>query len=689
MVSKSEPQNKLTVSGTYEGEMVSPNEGAELLVLRVDIDSPDENLPALQILSADHFQISSLRKRKSTANWSSYKESWILDSPSVNFWEDEVEISGPIRFWRRDKRQNVSIKIRWDESKTLGQAEVVINNGFDETIYICTQKSIYFREMRLEVDVCQSVSSLTTELPAYDTLSHSVRPKDLRQEKLTIQKAYKNAGIRVTLRKSAEFIDDKAPGFHTWSDSELHDAMETHFSSFKGKWPRWYMWGMLAGSYDERAVAGVMFDASIRYGGAGEPPERQGFAVFRDHEWFDNLPTGSAETEREAAALRTFLYTWVHEAGHAFNFLHSWNKDRPDSLSWMNYEWRYDNRNGPNSFWQNFGFSFDREELLHLRHGDLPSIIMGADAWGSGAYIRALSPVITGDPPLELLLRSKGFFDFLEPVEIEVRVRNLLKEELNVNIDLSPEYGAITYFIQSPDGKVTEYLPLTCKLATPKMSRLKGSTVTGEDRFSETIFLSYGKNGFYFDKPGEYIISALYQGQGRSLIYSNLHKIRVGHPLTRDDELLAQNYFTREVGLSLYLGGSQSPHLEKGMNLLEEIVDRKRDDETATTIARIVAPSYSNPFYRIESNKLVVSFHADPRKTLKLTERAKGFLEKTTERSQNLAYGKLIKTRARALLNLGRESTAKSEMKIAIKTLNKRGVNESVLKAMREEIKDA
>jgi hypothetical protein len=119
-----------------------------------------------------------------------------------------------------------------------------------------------------------------------------------------------------------------------------------------------------------------MFDAAA-FGGAGKAPERQGFAVFRKHQWFTNLPAGAPSNQDEAEAARKFLYTWGHEAGHAFNFLHSWNKNRPDSLSWMNYDWRYDNRNGDDSYWSNFRFRFDDEELIHLRHGDRSSVIMG------------------------------------------------------------------------------------------------------------------------------------------------------------------------------------------------------------------------------------------------------------------------------------------------------------------------
>ncbi len=105
------------------------------------------------------------------------------------------------------------------------------------------------------------------------------------------------------------------------------------------------MWGLLAGRFTSSGTGGIMFD----YSGAQEPPQRQGFAVFRDHSWFNNLVVNpSSQTEHEA--MRKFLYTWVHEAGHAFNYLHSWDKSRPDSLSWVNYDWRYDNRNGANEY---------------------------------------------------------------------------------------------------------------------------------------------------------------------------------------------------------------------------------------------------------------------------------------------------------------------------------------------------
>ena len=47
----------------------------------------------------------------------------------------------------------------------------------------------------------------------------------------------------------------------------------------------------------------------------------------------------------------------------------------------MNYDWRYDSTNGPDSFWSHFEFRFDDEELVHLRHGNRSAVIMGGDPW--------------------------------------------------------------------------------------------------------------------------------------------------------------------------------------------------------------------------------------------------------------------------------------------------------------------
>ena len=58
-----------------------------------------------------------------------------------------------------------------------------------------------------------------------------------------------------------------------------------------------------------------MFDAGASYGGAGQPPDRQGFAVFRKHSWFDKLVTGTPASDEQADAMRQYLYCWIHGCG--------------------------------------------------------------------------------------------------------------------------------------------------------------------------------------------------------------------------------------------------------------------------------------------------------------------------------------------------------------------------------------
>ena len=342
------------VSGRYEGEMTAPTPARQMLELRVDIDPRYANSPVLDRVSADLYEVQrfSLPGRPPLVS-RIYRESWIIDAPTATWSRCSVRITGTVRYWRgAHPRTTAVIDIPWGTFTPAGPATVTLSPaGGGAFSFSCTRRSDAFRELNLEIDVASSVN-VDPVVPAYDTHLHPDRPPNLPRRVLTIDEAYREAGVAVSIRTDRTIIDDSAPQFARWSPAELHDAMETHFSEIAGTWPRWDMWGLMCGEFDNPLVGGVMFDAAAAFGGSGEPPERQGFAVFRRHSWFDNLAAGAPTTTAQAEALRKWLYVWVHEAGHAFNFLHSWDKNRPDSLSWMNYDWRYDSRNGANSFWR-------------------------------------------------------------------------------------------------------------------------------------------------------------------------------------------------------------------------------------------------------------------------------------------------------------------------------------------------
>lgn len=677
--------------GSITGEYASKNIIGRNLVLRVDIE-PRSNSPSMNRISGDFYMtyLSSFAPGKPPKIYTVYEKSWIVDSPSLNWTRCSVGITGKVRFWKGTHPiTDIQINIPWLYGK-IGPAEVTFLplDGTKEQ-YTCSFTSDCFRSMNLEVDVCKSVNAEPI-LPIYDTYTHSDRPVELTKRTLDIEKAYWEAGVKVVIDSSERtIIDDSDPKFDRWSPAELHDAMEQHFSQYPRKWPQWKMWGALVGLYDDgdNGTAGIMFDAGTAYGGAGRPPDRQGFAIFRNHSWFNKLVPDTPTNLDQVEALRTYLYCWIHEAGHAFNLLHSWNKNRPCSLSWMNYPHYYKPRfNCPGEFWSQFMMRFDDEELIHIRHGDLSSVIMGGDPWASGGHFEMTSSVmapIIGELPLELLIRSKKYFDLLEPVVIELRLRNLIDVPIPIEEKLKPEYGNTLLFIQRPDGKIVEFNPIFCQLAKPSIRILNapGCGIEGDDRYSDTIFFSYGKGGFYFDMPGEYTIRAFYNADGL-LIPSNVQNIRIGSPISRDYDITASEFFTYPVGMSLYLHGSQSPFLSEGMDLLTCLAETSPDTMLGAKVGSRIAPSIGRPFFRIIGNTLTMTHDAEPRKALQMTEPAVELyrsLKGTEAKLTNISYNKLIRGRANFLTRLGQKTKAKEEVSVLKDDLSERGVNEVVL----------
>lgn len=698
------------VSGRYEGEMSAPTAGLDLLDLRIDIDQRYANSPVMNRISGDFYQLNKITVPGSPPLVSRvYRESWVVSNPQVTRQADHVTITGSVAFWKSIHPPTaLQIVIRNPQAGVSTIADVSLTSaGGQPALYKCNKKSDAFRDVEMEIDICASVNSQPS-LPGFRTTDHPVRPAGTTDRQLTIEESYREAGVVVSISPTHDVIDDSDPQFNSWSAAELHDVMEKSFSKIGGTWPQWAMWGVLAGTYDNPGVGGLMFDAAAAFGGAGSAPERQGFAVFRNHRWFDALTASPPANKDEAAAARQFLYTWVHEAGHAFNFLHSWNKNRPDALSWMNYDWRYDNLHGADSFWSNFNFRFDDEELIHIRHGDRASVIMGGDPWASGGHLEAppeaeylAAPpgalsTIDGDVPVEFLIRSKPFFEFMEPVSIELRIRNLLPNlELNLDTRLHPEYGGVVIHIRRPDGRILEYSPVMCKLALAgykELQPLVPGEEPGNDRYSEEINLTYGRYGFYFDQPGEYLIRALYQGAGDLLIPSNVHRLRVGSPVSRDLDITAQDYFSYEVGMNLYLEGSRSQSLEKGFNVMAHMSEKYSDSLLGAKLATTVANSLIKPFFSIgdrhrdpqsQTLRLTKLHEADPESALQITTPAVEVIRQRKEKALNLSYRQIVGQRVDCLLALQRTGDARTELNQLHDDLQNTGVNPPVLRGIR------
>lgn len=223
--------------------------------------------------------------------------------------------------------------------------------------------SRYFRtidyEQDWETNVIPFVSYNTGSLPSGGV-----------SRTLSILTSYGEAGIE--FRESSAAYQITNPGFGPWSDSELHHTMTNHFSLYGDDSQR-KVWLFAAIEHELGPdLYGIMFDQIGR--------QRQGCATF-------HVGIGEATAEQQ----RLQLYTYVHELGHCFNLLHSWQKslanpptvNRPDAMSW-----RFPG--GPRAFWSSFGFTFDGPELRHLRHGFRNNVIMGGNDFSIGSALTSI-----------------------------------------------------------------------------------------------------------------------------------------------------------------------------------------------------------------------------------------------------------------------------------------------------------
>jgi hypothetical protein len=335
-----------------------------------------------------------------------------------------------------------------------------------------------------------------------------------------------------------------------------------------------------------------------------------------------------------------------------------------------------------------------------MRHGDRVSVIMGGDPWSSGGHLEAPAEAFTrsdADAPLELLLRSTGYFDFMEPVKIELRLRNASTQPIEIDARLAPEFGNVAIFIRRPDGRILMHGPVLCQFGDPVRKTLEAlrpdEANAGKDRHSELVPLAYGSGGFSFDEPGDYQVRAVYDAFGMT-VSSNTLKVRVGRPMSREEDRFATDYFSHQVGMTLYLGGSQSPFLDKGMDQLRQVVDQFKETPAAFAAARTLANSVGRSFYRRAENgpALVCTHQANPAEAVQLTTSALQFYELTPRKAFNLPYHQLVKERAAFLAEEGAIDVARNELRALYKNLEGRGVHPPVLadiKAYEEHLQPA
>jgi hypothetical protein len=629
------------ISGTYVGER-----GMYRLELRLDL--AEQSLQGLHqplnLVSGDVY------RDIGDGEWE-YRSSFIVEHPYVTWGAQEVAITGTMAYYRNLEVASsgygaastpvlrVTIPVQTIHEPPAPATVQIIRWGNFRSTFLCDKTSAFLRTIDLEIDRITG-----TELPRpFDTQTVSVRPADLPSLELDIQRAYQRAGVDMRILSDEQVFAPADAGTDLkWDEDELHNAMVHNFSQWRDE-PQWKLYLLIATHfklYPDNLVTGIMYDSQYR--DPNDPFPRQGAAAFYSTMKMPEVWGGLPQAEFD----RNFLRTCVHELGHALNLLHSFDKERPDSPSWMNYPWRYPygynlppGWNGTNQFWQKCRFEFDLEELRHLRHHAMMEVIPGGAAFGILGHDVAVPAAVPSDQleaaPVALYIRTRPeryLFNFAEPVTVELKLKNQTKAPMVVPDMLNPEFGLMELYIRDPKGEVRPYQPLFKLCGEAKTEELAPG-----DKLYESVFLAYGAGGFYFEDPGEYQIWAIYTAGGYRL-RSNALRIRVAFPQARDEEDMALYTFGRDQGHVLYMRGAK--HLQSGTDQLREVTERFPN----TNLSRYIHLCFGNSEARAFKDLVAGEIQpAQPQQAVQDLEKAVSFLPKAKQSAlDNITHGRAV-----------------------------------------------
>jgi hypothetical protein len=426
--------------------------------------------------------------------------------------------------------------------------------------------SPYFHDVNLEIDF-QAGESATTSLA---TCAHPNHPATLPCENLTIQGVFRRAGFNVSSSPGGPVPIAGAGANALWSNQEMHDAMQVYWSHFAPK-AQWAAWVFFASTHEfGSGLGGIMFDDI-------GPQQRQGTAIF-NKSFISNLPAGDPAPAAFVDRMR--FWTAVHETGHAFNLAHAWQKsltsgghgpwipliDEPESRSFMNYP--YNVSGGTTAFFSDFEYRFSDQELLFLRHAPPKFVEQGNALWFDNHGFQAANAL--PEPTFALVVRvnrDRPVFEFLEPITIELKLINASTRPQVVSehiLDLDQDITVITKKEGSPSRQI---LPFARYCLEPTDRVL----VPGEAIYAP-LLASVGKNGWDLATPGNYSIQiCLHLPSGEDIV-SNELKLQVAPPKSYEDELLAQDFFTDNVGRVLTFEGTRVLH--DATDTLTEIAEK-------------------------------------------------------------------------------------------------------------------
>ena len=444
-----------------------------------------------------------------------------------------------------------------------------------------------FRPVEFEFDSVSNAHPVTS----IDTYAHPNRPASLPRETLSLEDVYERAGFAVTKSGGDQQLPLTGAGADSvWSTSEMHDAMQTYWSRFANA-PQWALWVFFAALSDQgTSLGGIMFDDI-------GPNHRQGTAIFTDA-FIATAPTGDSHPAEWVSRMR--FWTAAHEMGHAFNLAHSWQKaagtpwiplaNDPEARSFMNYP--YNVTNGQAAFFGDFGFRFSDPELLFMRHAPERFVQMGNAEWFDHHGFELPDGMRSDRLRLQIRAnREAPVFEFLEPVTLELKLTNTSGRPQVVNPrELAPQN--LTVVIKKDGKPARRWAPYSQLCLEEQFVVLQ----PGESTYAP-LRLFAGTNGWDISEPGRYVVQVCLD-LGDDIFVSDPLRLKITPPNSRQEETIAADMFTEEVGRTLVFSGTEV--LESAKRTLEQVVAELSTSRAAVHAQLALAAPLGIAFKKLE-----------------------------------------------------------------------------------------
>ena len=239
----------------------------------------------------------------------------------------------------------------------------------------------------------------------------------------------------------------------------------------------------------------------------------------------------------------------------------------------MNYPYRVPP--GPEHvFFQNFEYRFSDSELLFLRHAPFRFVQHGNAVWFDHHGFQSANMQEASAFKFEVRVnRPKAEFEFLEPMVVELKLSNVSTEPRLIPENLLLNNERMTVIIKKDGHPARQYLPFA------RLCLEERRTVLGPGQpIYESLFVGAGRNGWDLAEPGNYTIQVALHLDGEDLVSAPL-RVRVAPPRSFEEQHLAQDFFSDQVGRVLAFDGSAV--LDNATATLREVAERLPDRRVA------------------------------------------------------------------------------------------------------------